>query len=426
MTTELPGGCPSVTFVDSQGTRTSNAMIPVSTPQLPLFPTTVCRLPVPVDARQAMIDSGSTQALHVRPAYNVPLPRWGVPTRPRPASIAVIGDTGCETTANAALNQNCLKDWHFHGLSVNAATTSSPDLVVHVGDYVYREEPQLASDKSLGCNVMSERGGWGCLVKDFFEPAEALLAKAPFLFARGNHEACQPPVVGRGVEWWRYLATQIFGNDECFSISSNHPAEAEPVVIDAGTLHFILFDSSAIPDADDFVLNQAVATQYIKWFNQVNALANRHPMQEYFLITHKPLWMVKAASSTAVTWTGPTLAKAVEQTTAKALAPNIRLVLSGHEHLYQMLDFNSTRPPQLTVGSSGTKLETAPDDTKVEGKVVDGEPVTQSISHDIHGYAVLRADPGNPWRLTFHNSAGRAQSPSCTLSTGTTKEFSCP
>lgn len=195
-------------------------------------------------------------------------------------------------------------------------------------------------------------------------------------------------------------------------------------MIDAGTLHFILFDSSAVPDSADFTLNQAEANRYTDWFNQVNALAKRHPTREYFLITHKPLWTVTGATATSVTWTSPTLARAVEQTTDHALADNIHLVLSGHEHMYQMLEFNSARPPQLTVGASGTLLGRAPVDSLVGGQSVDGETVARTISHDIHGYAVLR-DTGGQWRLTFHDSAGVAQSPSCLLSTGTTKTFSC-
>lgn len=181
-TTEVPGGCPRVNYTDSNGTRTAHSMIRVSGPYAgpngSQFPTTVCRLPVPNGARDAVIDPATTVAAAVHPGtYRVPLPRWGIPGRPRPTSVVVIGDTGCETTATLALNQNCAQDWPFHRLAANAAATSRPDLVVHVGDYVYREAPQNANDATPGCNMQGQAADWACLVKDFFRPAEALLAE---------------------------------------------------------------------------------------------------------------------------------------------------------------------------------------------------------------------------------------------------------
>jgi hypothetical protein len=236
--------------------------------------------------------------------------------------------------------------------------------------------------------------------------------------ARGNHELCSGGV-GRGAEWFRYLATDLQSNDECFS-SLKNPV-IEPVQIDAGKLHFVLFDSSL---ASDFGVNQNQARDYASWFDHVNALARNNPGEDYFLISHKPLWMVKQASAKVAVSTNVTLQSAVGQTSSKALAGNVRLVLSGHEHLYQMLDFKTSRPAQVTVGASGTQLDTAPDDTLVKGKRVDGQQVNQSISHDIHGYALV-SDVKGKWHLTFHDSAGAQQDHDCVLSTGTTKQFDC-
>ncbi|MEQ7128124.1 metallophosphoesterase [Actinopolymorpha sp. B11F2] len=426
-TTEAPAGsCPTVNYTDAQGNRAPHPMIFVSgrggtTPAQ--FPTTVCRLPVPEGARDAVLQHTTTNAATIHPAnLQLPLPRWSASGRPR--SVAVIGDTGCDTeSTNLSDNQNCSKDWHFQGISTNAAALSRPDLVVHVGDYVYRFHPELANDRSTGCNLRGQDDDFGCLVKDFLRPAEALLGQAPVLFARGNHELCSAGV-GRGAEWFRYLATDLQSNDECFTsfTSSLADAHTEPVQIDAGSLHFILFDSSL---ATDIGVNQTQAREYARFFDHVNALARNNPKDDYFLISHKPLWLVKAASSTLVESTNRTLQSAVGQTSGKALADNVRLVLSGHEHLYQMLDFtNSTRPAQVTVGSSGTKLDTPPVDALVQGKTVDGQQVNQSISHDSHGYALLR-DVGGRWHLTYHDSAGTQQGKDCVLSTGTTTQFAC-
>jgi Calcineurin-like phosphoesterase len=426
-TTETPSGhCPTVQYKVGKQT-TSMPMAKVSDPFTPgglqQFPTTFCTLPIPDGASSALIDPNTTNAAVVHPGtFKLPLPDWPVAGRPR--KIAVIGDAGCKVvsgTVGAAANQNCQQDWPLSPLAAHAAADSKPDLVVHVGDYVYREQPQGATDASADCGAQGQAADWGCLVKDFLRPAEPLLAEAPFIFARGNHEVCDPPKIGRGVEWFRYLATDPRKNQECFTFPQT---AAEPSQINAGTLHFVLFDSSSA--SDSVAPDLAQVPGYAKWFNEVNALAANHKKHDYFLITHKPLWMVTSASSTAVSWTNPTLAKAVKDSSRGALAPNIRLVLSGHIHLYQMLDFTkSTRPPQVTVGSSGSALNTAPDDTKVQGKIVDGQTVNQSISHDVHGYALL-TDTKGQWHLTFHVSSGMAwPHQDCTLSTGAIKEFTC-
>jgi hypothetical protein len=49
-------------------------------------------------------------------------------------SIVVFGDTGCRRKFQPDCSAN---EWPFKGLSDNAAA-SHPDLVIHVGDYLYR------------------------------------------------------------------------------------------------------------------------------------------------------------------------------------------------------------------------------------------------------------------------------------------------
>jgi hypothetical protein len=35
----------------------------------------------------------------------------------------------------------------------------------------------------------------------------------------------------------------------------------------------------------------------------------------------------------------------------------VQIVVSGHLHLFEILSFTTTRPPQLVVGNSGTALD---------------------------------------------------------------------
>lgn len=421
--------CPAVRYTLG-ATRNPFPMTRVSTPMGSQFPTTVCELAVPLTASNAVLEQSSVQAATVHPANRqLPLPDWTSTTRPR--RIAVIGDTGCEVPATGPV-QNCAdhqSGWPFPRIAAGAAGTR-PDLVVHVGDYLYRDDPARENDKAAnpGCTTTADRAGWNCVVADFFRPAEPLLATAPVALTRGNHEDCNAAQQGgAGGAWFRYLADDLRANGSCSVYSPTTP-------IRAGTLNLVSVDSSFADPGDTG--STAQAGIFARQFEAVNQAAQQHPGNDYFLFTHKPLWMVKAAGTQPqnVEWVTHVLDAAVARTGLHQLADNVRLVLSGHIHLYQMLDFDTRRPPQLTVGSSGGPLDDGPDDTKVAGKMI-GTPaqaVHQSITQEqtpggqgVFGYAEL-ADSGGTWNLTFHDAAGAVRGMTCALSSSTaSKSFTC-
>ena len=119
--------------------------------------------------------------------------------RPNPQRILMFGDTGCRLAAgNAFQDCNDPVAWPFARISALAATTR-PDLVIHVGDYHYRESPCPAADR--GCAGSPWGYGWDAWNADFFEPAAPLLAAAPWIMVRGNHEDCSR--AGEG--WFRFM-----------------------------------------------------------------------------------------------------------------------------------------------------------------------------------------------------------------------------
>ena len=131
--------------------------------------------------------------------------------RQEPTRIAVLGDTGCGTW------QNCDDPaaWPF-GRLAEAIGRDEPDLVVHVGDYVYRGTPGIIEVNCIKrgtynagnyrpddtyCQLrdpyVSQNGAgsslpdsWEAWRIDFFEPAAPLLRRAPLVPTRGNHELC--------------------------------------------------------------------------------------------------------------------------------------------------------------------------------------------------------------------------------------------
>ena len=77
--------------------------------------------------------------------------------------------------------------------------TPRPDLVIHVGDYHYRENACPAGN--AGCAGSPWGYGWDAWEADVFAPARRLFAAAPWIVVRGNHESCNR--AGQG--WWRFL-----------------------------------------------------------------------------------------------------------------------------------------------------------------------------------------------------------------------------
>ncbi|HYD06414.1 MAG TPA: metallophosphoesterase, partial [Reyranella sp.] len=135
------------------------------------------------------------QAMRIRIAYGNRVLLDQNVTRD-PATIAVLGDTGCRITS--FYDQGCgdPSKWPFAQVA-DAAAARAPSLILHLGDYYYRETPCKGS--SVDC-VKAPYGDrpetWRA---EFFAPARNLLPKAPWVFVRGNHEDCM-----RGGYGWNY------------------------------------------------------------------------------------------------------------------------------------------------------------------------------------------------------------------------------
>lgn len=408
-----PGNqCPDVEFtVGGQPVR--HSMVLSST--LMLYPreATVCARMVDDGATAAKIVVTTTQGITVRPDTTgvVPLPRWSQPGG-RPENIAVIGDSGCRIPSAPAPMQRCTPaGWPFKQVSDSAARRPArPDLVIHVGDYLYRSAPQrqrrpLCGDASLGNDVHT----WGCLVTDFFEPAAELLKTAPFVFVRGNHENC-----GRaGSVWFRYLAADLKPN-ACDDYSP-------PVRINAGRLGLLLMDTSCASDEETprSCNHSGLVGRYTAQFNEINSSLVRGG--DNFLLSHTPLWAVNGQTGASnPEWIDRDLDAALTASSLHRLDSRVTFVLSGHVHLYQMLAVTSAtttpRPPQLTVGAAGTTLDQQTwVDSQLINKPVDNLPIAQLVTRREWGYAVLR-DRTTTWNVRFLDQSGtRVTGTNCNL-----------
>ena len=105
-----------------------------------------------------------------------------------PQRILVVGDTGCRIKGAALQACNDPAPGLFRRLAA-AAARLKPDLVIHVGDYLYRESACPAGN--AGCAGSPWGDNWITWQADFLTPAAPLLAAAPIVLVRGNHEDCR-------------------------------------------------------------------------------------------------------------------------------------------------------------------------------------------------------------------------------------------
>ncbi|GAA1406657.1 metallophosphoesterase family protein [Catellatospora coxensis] len=410
--------CP-ILVVTTGAQAVRHQMVLESTVALYPATATVCTRRVAATATAARIDV-STSPVPVRPnaSGTVPLPNWtqpGSPTR-RPANIALIGDTGCRIPATGTPQACTPQGWPFQRVATSAAAEPvPPNLVVHLGDYIYRSRPgPTPSPFCGGPGTSPSMHTWGCLVADFFLPAARLLEQAPFVFVRGNHETC-----GRSGEvWFRYLAP----TPSLTACGAPNPEDfSRPVRIDAGTLGLLLVDTSCASDEANppsCALAQRPA-RYTAQFNEVNNSLVRDG--DNFLLSHTPIWAVRGETAAGnPVWIDEILSDAVAATSLGILDRRIDLVLAGHIHLYQLLTFDASaqfhRPPVVTVGASGTELDPKTwQDSALIGKLLDAVAIGELITVDRFGYGVLR-DTGTTWNLRFFNQFGtRVPGTNCNL-----------
>src|SRR5260370_21714984 len=135
------------------------------------------RRPVPAGLRpacEAVIPAGAKSASAGGQSLTLP--------QPDPSRIVVIGDTGCRINGARVQDCNDPAKWPFE-IVAGRASAAKPQLVIHVGDYLYREDqcPE-ASVKLCGASPSGDR--WETWSAAFFHPPPKLLSAAPWIFAR--------------------------------------------------------------------------------------------------------------------------------------------------------------------------------------------------------------------------------------------------
>lgn len=318
--------------------------------------------------------------------------------------IVLLGDTGCRLKASEHAFQDCNEPtrWPFAAVARSAAALR-PDLVIHLGDLHYRESP-CPADRA-GCQGSPWGYGMDTWSADFFEPARPLLAAAPWLFVRGNHESCSRA----GVGWFRMLDAGAWSAQRsCAAPGQDAQADfSEPFAVRiAADTQLIVFDSSFAPGRA-LPTESASFQRYQRMLAQVDRLARQVPHS--FFLNHHPVLAFAGSASGA-----PKPGNAALQSVMAAAHPGrllvegIDLVLNGHVHAFEALDFSSAHPATWVSGNGGSQMEGRVDPgLALAAQPAPGAVVQTFITQGGFGFATLDHD-GDDWRLTEWGVAGEA------------------
>jgi hypothetical protein len=331
------------------------------------FPVRSCEAAVPADAIAAVLDG--------KP---LPLPRGN------PQRIVVFGDSGCRLkTGDPTQDCNDINTWPFPKIATLAAA-ARPDLVIHVGDYHYREDACPADH--AGCAGSPFGYGWDAWNADFFTPAAPLLAAAPWVMVRGNHEDCNR--AGEG--WFRFL-DRLPMEPTCRDFTGDFVARM-------GDFGIVVVDAAKAedPKGDPTDMAATLRRQLIEVMAKVPA--------EAWLTTHRPLdAMLGTEKGTPRNFVGN---RVIELALGKDMPAGVRMYVSGHIHFFQAVDFGGARPPQLVVGTGGDNLENLPP-LSVIGADINGVKVADSVTYSGFGYMVWDRAGSGAWSGTLFDVNGR-------------------
>ena len=354
------------------------------------FPVAVCEASIPATAQSAFV---AGRALPLAKA--------------EPRRIAVIGDSGCrmKKSENAWQACNDAGAWPFAKVAATAAAMN-PDLVLHLGDYQYRENacpPDMA-----GCQGSPWGYGWDTWQADLFTPAAPLLARAPWIVVRGNHEECAR--AGQG--WHRFLDTQPYSARLSCDLAANDGAanQADPyaVALGGGT-QLIVFDSSRAGNA---VLRESDPrfAAYDKQLHTVAALAARPDVNTTIFASHHPVLAFDPVAGRAPKPGNRALQSVMQASHGQAYYPaGVTLALHGHVHGFQAISFASDHPATIVAGNAGDKLDAAlPDSLPAGAAPAPGTIIDRMSHHASFGFLMMERPVGAmAWTFKAYTAAGK-------------------
>jgi hypothetical protein len=324
-----------------------------------------------------------------------------------PQRILVLGDTGCRIKGAALQACNDPAKWPFPQLAA-AAAALKPDLVVHVGDYLYRESPCPAG--ANGCAGSPWGDNWITWQADFYTPAASLLAAAPIVLVRGNHEDC----ARAGPGWLRLQGPSAFDS------AAPCAKHLSLYTVDLGALRLAVMDDAT---AEETELDRDASPVFAAELTGMTAI----PAPVWF-VHHRPVWAAVTGPLGIPIGGNFTLIDAARIASLRGgplITPNVELMLSGHIHTFEAINFTKGVPPQIVAGNGGDDLLVTPKNlrgTQFLGH--SGVTVADGLSVGGFGFLLMtRAADG--WTIDLYDSAG-SKTRTCRFTGGTPGRLDCP
>jgi hypothetical protein len=324
--------------------------------------------------------------------------------------IVIIADTGCRMKGSESAFQDCNDPvkWPFAKVAQSAAA-KHPDLVIHIGDIHYRESPCPAGN--AGCANVAWGYGYDAWQADFFKPAAPLLAAAPWVFVRGNHEICAR--AGQG--WYRFIDTQPWSEARsCNQSALDQDADfSQPYAVSLSpNAQLLVFDSSKT-SGKPYSSKDPAFSKYQAEMQLVQQLALQKPHS--FFMSHHPLLAVAPSKNGSAFKDGGTLGlTSVFETLypARLLPDGIDASMHGHLHFFEAISFKTAHPASLIMGNSGSANEGAVATVLKAGDKLHGNAIVDNYAATAaYGFVTLdRVDSGQSgdWLLTEFDTDGQA------------------
>ena len=304
-----------------------------------------------------------------------------------PQRIVFLGDSGCRLQGDNIQSCNDPKAWPFAEVA-RLAAAQKPDLVIHVGDYYYRENPCPPLNGSCAGSPFGDR--WATWRAEFFKPAAPLLAAAPWVFVRGNHEGCN-----RGGAGWYALLDAADKQLAC-------AGETAPFAVDLDGLTVYVLDSANTID------RSAPPYNVVGFARQIEALRPAIDQGKGWIVTHRPIWGIVPVVRVPPLNPVEIGINATEQAAVRGQAlGGVQMVVSGHIHDFQSLSFGPDRPAQLVVGTGGDVGEPADIPRIRSGPRMSDGKAADFFTFDRFGYLLLERH-GEDWVGAFHDAEDRA------------------
>jgi hypothetical protein len=327
------------------------------------FSIRLCAATLPQDAKSVVIMNTT-----------LPLPKAS------PERIVVLGDTGCRIKGTTVQACNDPSKWPFPAVAA-AAAALKPDLVIHVGDYLYRESPCPAGETSCAGSPWGDN--WTSWAADFFTPAAPLLAAAPWVILRGNHEDCS-----RAGPGWLRLLGPLAVDPKALCVD-----HIPPYAVPTEHLNLIVMDDANAPEID---APDSLVPVYRGDFASIAHLASTPS----WLLMHRPIWGVVQLSWAMVVGGNRTLAAGLN---GNPVPPNVGLMIAGHIHTFEAINYESGAPPQIIAGEGGDLLDAAPAD--LSGRSVLAMKISNGLSLPGYGFLLLTQADGK-WTIDVRSADG--------------------